>query len=535
MEVMAMTSKKLWSVILLLAVLGPSGVPSSVVAAAAKQAPTPRRKKSKRGTKRTTASRHPGKKRKISGSKKPRRMRGRRRPARKKVMPKGRAVRRQIRGKRGRVGVLARRPSIPAAFQLALPPAVQPTPVPLPTHPHPHQLPRQQPEPPRRILEIFTLGPARVAGVQEQRGNISIKQVNVLNQLGPDGGGGASCGYHALKNALSITRAYAGQDDSDLLLHNLLNPKAVNLRFGPKGDWREEIMRDRNRQAMQEYVKRRLLGLLKDPDRFARVAPTIEHWRSQNPPVPWTDIPAASSQLISADDVQFYLRFTRWREILGGLASAVAQQIIKSKIYVQVDQKVIERIRSSAEEQARTKKQAFPAMDANDLNLASLPMTFLPNQIPEAYAEYNQAVEEGRLPATRLYENGDELGSGEIERLVRLTRAQWPGGEGEVTVLQSVASHDQAGQQVLDDPADQQRLEQIRNNMRTQLNYRHAFIVNSATPESPYGHWTALVLNQADGKREYVIADSAMNQLDEVSYFTIPEGAPMQLIGLLEA
>lgn len=97
-----------------------------------------------------------------------------------------------------------------------------------------------------------------------QRGN--LLQLNVLNQFWQNCGGGASCGYQALKNGIVIARLI----HSDLaqrmqLLYELTSISLVQALFGKVGsDWRASVIKSRRRsiivQVISNILHLRLLG-----------------------------------------------------------------------------------------------------------------------------------------------------------------------------------------------------------------------------------------------------------------------------------
>ena len=84
--------------------------------------------------------------------------------------------------------------------------------------------------------------------------NITIQQLKVLSQFAPDGGGGASCGYHAgPKNIPAITGLIQGLETE----HLLTNPQIALRMFNPSsetlGTLRQEINNNRIKTALKWY------------------------------------------------------------------------------------------------------------------------------------------------------------------------------------------------------------------------------------------------------------------------------------------
>ncbi|HML19775.1 MAG TPA: hypothetical protein PKD74_04330 [Candidatus Dependentiae bacterium] len=123
-----------------------------------------------------------------------------------------------------------------------------------------------QPEISRTPAEphAIQLGTAIVQGQQMQLNSddqpVLVQQVPVLNQFGRNAGGGASCGYQALKNACAITSMVLGNHAQNW--HEwLASPEQAIHLFGlarasaRHGIWREIVMRERDKRALQYYIK----------------------------------------------------------------------------------------------------------------------------------------------------------------------------------------------------------------------------------------------------------------------------------------
>lgn len=76
-------------------------------------------------------------------------------------------------------------------------------------------------------------------------GQICVQQALVRNQRG------ASCGYHALKNACGIASTLLGNDRRPWLS----SPEMVNQLFGAEGQWRLRIQRERQKRVLRYYIE----------------------------------------------------------------------------------------------------------------------------------------------------------------------------------------------------------------------------------------------------------------------------------------
>ncbi len=72
------------------------------------------------------------------------------------------------------------------------------------------------------------------------------------DQFRPDGGGGASCGYHALRNGILLGKAVLNAPQCNQYLTDLYSPDHMNAFFGTQwSPWRSFILEQRD-QAAQE-------------------------------------------------------------------------------------------------------------------------------------------------------------------------------------------------------------------------------------------------------------------------------------------
>jgi hypothetical protein len=115
------------------------------------------------------------------------------------------------------------------------------------------------------VTHTIQLGNEEVHGQQMQLHpddqEVVVQQVPVLNQFGRNAGGGASCGYQALKNACAITSMILG-DRSQNWHDWLVNPEQATRLFGlaigseRPGAWREIVMHEYDKRALHYYIER---------------------------------------------------------------------------------------------------------------------------------------------------------------------------------------------------------------------------------------------------------------------------------------
>ncbi len=111
---------------------------------------------------------------------------------------------------------------------------------------------------------------SRLYGVQQIAG--CVKQVDIrdprrlqvwsINQFEAQGGSGASCGYHALRNGILLAKSVIFADRFQQYSSDLYSYQQVDALFGPKGRWRSFIMLKRVAQEAKKYCDDALTGIL---------------------------------------------------------------------------------------------------------------------------------------------------------------------------------------------------------------------------------------------------------------------------------
>lgn len=77
--------------------------------------------------------------------------------------------------------------------------------------------------------------------------DVRFEQIPVKNQFEPDGGGAASCGYHAINNGEHIVGWLTGRIKN--LLYALFDIDTIQKRFGRKGSWRNKVRHMRGERS----------------------------------------------------------------------------------------------------------------------------------------------------------------------------------------------------------------------------------------------------------------------------------------------
>lgn len=122
------------------------------------------------------------------------------------------------------------------------------------------------------------VGNSSCRGTEKRVGNVVATQIHVLDQHDDNNCGTASCGYHAVKNALKIASALAvGRNDLDERVHDETN---VQQLFGlpdesgvaSVGNWRQAIIDKRNggegewlnKEEIEQLVSQKNVTVIED-------------------------------------------------------------------------------------------------------------------------------------------------------------------------------------------------------------------------------------------------------------------------------
>ncbi len=99
-----------------------------------------------------------------------------------------------------------------------------------------------------------------------------LQQYQVYSQTNNDGGGGASCGYHALLRSMQVVKSKALDEPEDSLQQELVDPLLVQLYFGTTpgqfGEWRNKIIIERKKKILKNELHEKFVTVLqkgKDP------------------------------------------------------------------------------------------------------------------------------------------------------------------------------------------------------------------------------------------------------------------------------
>lgn len=90
--------------------------------------------------------------------------------------------------------------------------------------------------------------------------DVHFEQIPVKNQFELDGGGAASCGYHAINNGEHIAGWLTGRIRN--LLRALFNIDKIQKRFGRRGSWRNKVRHMRTYRSNGDWIHSREIDRL---------------------------------------------------------------------------------------------------------------------------------------------------------------------------------------------------------------------------------------------------------------------------------
>lgn len=366
------------------------------------------------------------------------------------------------------------------------------------------------------------LGTAIVQGQQIQLNSddqpVLVQQVPVLNQFGRNAGGGASCGYQALKNACAISSMVLG-DRTQNWHEWLVSPEQATHLFGPArasslpGAWREIVMRERDKRALQYYI--RTLIPVHELDKKQAGQFNVESIRSLFIRLSGNYIDTIVNRICEAPDSMVDISLQSFIEWIQAHTQDI--EITESARYgasVSVDD-IQQFIRN-------------PEIIRGHIGLdqaAIIPCS--QSMLADARKAYNDDSRDGRFSAMTY--DGEWLHQGEIQNfligrvkqeyaqlrdvpmvVIDSTRPNVLSGYEEVNAIRSAIQERK--------PLPQQLYAFIVGNMR------HSGVGGSQ------GHWTTLVLDaQRHNQRRYLVADSAGGNalrggacMDLIRYFESP-------------
>jgi hypothetical protein len=90
----------------------------------------------------------------------------------------------------------------------------------------------------------------------------SLKQFQVYSQFNRDGGGAASCGYQTLLRGMQVVRAKSEGESDASIEKTLMDPSPIEVYFGPKGEWRKQIIARRKDQEFKKVLDKKFISVL---------------------------------------------------------------------------------------------------------------------------------------------------------------------------------------------------------------------------------------------------------------------------------
>ncbi len=326
------------------------------------------------------------------------------------------------------------------------------------------------------------------------------KPITVALQSSALGGGGASCGYHALKNGIYIARALLELNTWD----SVTDFAIIKNLFGiPESTWRKSIIQNREYEVLQNYIYQQL--------RKNYIRPENEI-QEQTPWVRTRDTYKIKDVYLSI--LQSYAKSSALFITNYNLESTADKKSIKDYINRKIDERQKDNaIKNDLASYAQNMNSALIPGNTDDekaatvaaylknndtirkyLNLDAAPVTFSRTDIPQAMQTAVAAGSRG------IESGGDWLNNLEIEKLVMFEKE--PGHllstkelpiPVDVTVINNISRLDSAVFQTLKD---------VATAYAQAKDFIHIFCLQIP------GHWFTLVLHKQGEHSEYFTANS---------------------------
>ncbi|HJZ23260.1 MAG TPA: hypothetical protein VJ201_02295 [Candidatus Babeliales bacterium] len=369
-------------------------------------------------------------------------------------------------------------------------------------------------------LKNITLGRQQCQGWERPINIVTnLKQPLVLPQFGPQGGGAASCGYHALKNGM-ILLEFAQQKTANTG-QRLVDVGLVQRLFGPEGQWRHIVINERNKNVLTFIIGQRLDQLIRPQAiaRNAQLASTRNLYAQAHIDQP------------NRENFEFKVRFDAYKSKLRDIARNWAQEVIQrgprdftgrdltnafmqapdfsvSIDYFPRPEGIVQGIiwtianwRTHVIDQIlhlRNPEQINGIVDVQAFDQDPLHIGTDEPFLREAYDRYNHYAQQiGAIVMGSM--NGDWVNNHEIAQIIG--NPVFPRVlANSIMIIQDVVNLDQA---------DQARLGVITQRLNRGENLSQAFILGTMNIYTGgFGHWFTVVVTQQDNHREIIVADS---------------------------
>lgn len=346
-----------------------------------------------------------------------------------------------------------------------------------------------------RELLHFNGGSARGAAIEIPLNTDSLiaQQVQVFNQFAAHGGGNASCGYQALKNACGILFLLLGIPEGTEWLEServISHFVAIADDSHGTGTWRQLIINQRNRTAMENHYKTFIV--INPAPQIGTHEPNAKLVKIIVQKLVLSYIRNIIIRLYrqEAHSVELSLNsFTHWVE---EQPIAIADPTIFGPGFTPKD--IEDYIKN------RLTLSAYVNIQEHQCSL---------QDIAQAHIHYNSSAK--KSSAKPFDPNGEWLLGNEINDLANHIKKEHEQLAHIPIIVVDSVNHAQLD---LDNELLFIKLG-IQDNSIPE-NQCYAFIVGTMTPQGNWlseGHWTTLVLDTFQGKRRYTIADSSNNKL----------------------
>lgn len=308
----------------------------------------------------------------------------------------------------------------------------------------------------------------------------------VYSQTESNGGGAASCGYHALLRSMQVVASKSENEYEKDLIERLQEPWAIEIYFGNSdSDWRKKIIMKRKKKILKDELHTKFLAVLEE----GKDAKTVELYKSA-----FGDLEQVIIGLV--DDV------------VGG-----------NKEYDFTSDAIKEYIRAGLKKLKNTENEKkIEELEDSIIMKEHLSISGIGAAVSaESILRPSELLEEitQRPDPTKLFQ-GDWLDDGELEFLWKYEREKKRNSlvpDAITCALKTVENPNNIGKEYVDEVTPFVK-EQIANNLGQQKPWFLIFVIGEGMSQigdtgRTSGHWYGLVMYQNNaGDRRYYIMDS---------------------------
>jgi len=356
---------------------------------------------------------------------------------------------------------------------------------------------------------------------------VGLSQLEVANQMTDNGGQSASCGYHALKNGISLYRWSLMQENQ---LPHLSGSGTIVFFTGAESAWRKEVISGRQASALTQYICSLVplnngieedCGLKIDRETFIFSQSKIQSiYRSFQ-----SSIAKVASEIIIQNE-PYELSVDGFKKLIQLKIDEL--NITDISIFLIAKTDIISASIISASPCEKGNEiltiKAYLKRDATlekYFNFPPIPYGINSGKII-SMADISNALSTYNNNATnKLSLDGEWLNEAEIRALFKINKISGANNtDNDLTVLESIeclTSYDSgiSNSQVINE--SHANINTIKTKLKEQGDFNHIFICGTMDYASASsGHWFTIVLVKKGDQKEYIVTDSLnQNRMDD--------------------